>query len=181
MVPLIWNSPFWFCNWNILIGRARLTPCLLTVWFPVSSGHQQPRYSICTVHGVSVFRKEGFLLPKRSQCWWVIKMHINFISSKIIITFGCVLYYGTSGFYQYRSGLLNTLRPRQNGHHFPCIFLDENVWIVVKISLKFDSKGPINNIPALVQTMAWRPPGGKPLSVTAKITGLRMTKQKSDQ
>ena len=64
---------------------------------------------------------------------------------------------------------INTLRPRQNGHHFAndilkCIFLDENVWIPIKISLKFVPNGPINNIPALVQIMAWRHPGDKPLS-----------------
>ena len=63
----------------------------------------------------------------------------------------------------------NTLGPRQNGRHFPddifkCIFLNENVWIPVKISLKFVPKGPINNTPALVQIMAWRRPGDKPLS-----------------
>ena len=56
---------------------------------------------------------------------------------------------------------VNTLRPRQNGRYFPddifkCIFLKENVWIRIKISLKFVPKSPINNIPALVQIMAWR-------------------------
>ena len=64
---------------------------------------------------------------------------------------------------------LNTLRPRQNGRHFAddifkCIILNENVWIPIKISLEFVPKGPINNIPALVQIMAWRRPGDKPLS-----------------
>ena len=63
----------------------------------------------------------------------------------------------------------NTLRPRQNGRHFPddifkCNFLNENIWISIKISLKFVPGGPINNIPALVQIMAWRRPGDKPLS-----------------
>ena len=38
--------------------------------------------------------------------------------------------------------LFNTLKPRQNGRHFPddifkCIFLNENVWILIKISLNF--------------------------------------------
>ena len=47
---------------------------------------------------------------------------------------------------------------------FKCIFLNENVWIPIRISLKFVSKGPINNIPALVQIMAWCHPGTKPLS-----------------
>ena len=37
--------------------------------------------------------------------------------------------------------------------------MNENVWISIKISLKFVPKGPINNIPALVQMIAWRQPG----------------------
>ena len=42
-----------------------------------------------------------------------------------------------------------------NGRHFPddifkCIFLNENVSISIKISLKFVPKGPFNNITALV-------------------------------
>ena len=66
---------------------------------------------------------------------------------------------------------LNTLRPRHNGRHFAddifkCIFLNENVWNPIKISLKFVPKGPINYIPALVQIMAWRRSGDKPLSET---------------
>ena len=69
----------------------------------------------------------------------------------------------------FRPECVNTLRPRQNGHHFPddifkCIFLNENVWISVKILLKFVPKGAINNIPALVQMMVWHRSGDKPLS-----------------
>ena len=64
---------------------------------------------------------------------------------------------------------LKTLRPRQNGRHFPddifkCIFLNENVSMSIKIWLKFVPKGPIKNISALVQIMAWRRPCDKPLS-----------------
>ena len=47
---------------------------------------------------------------------------------------------------------------------FKCIFLKENVWISIKISLKFVPKVLISNIPALVQIMAWRRLGDKPLS-----------------
>ena len=47
---------------------------------------------------------------------------------------------------------------------FKCIFVIENVWISIKISLKFVPNGPINNIPPLVQLIAWRRPGDKPLS-----------------
>ena len=46
---------------------------------------------------------------------------------------------------------------------FKRIFLNENVRISIKISLKFVPKGPINNYPALVQIMAWRRSGDKPL------------------
>ena len=68
-----------------------------------------------------------------------------------------------------RPHFVNTLRLRKNGRHFPdyifkCIFLDENVWISIKISLKFVPKGPINNIPALVQMMACPRSCDKPLS-----------------
>ena len=64
---------------------------------------------------------------------------------------------------------VNTLRPRRNGRHFAddifrSIFLNENIWIPIKISLESVPKGPVNNIPALVQIMAWRRPGDKPLS-----------------
>ena len=67
------------------------------------------------------------------------------------------------------TGGVNTLRPRQNGRHFPedifkCIFLNENVRISIKISLKFVPRGPMNDIPALVQIMVWRRQDDKPLS-----------------
>ena len=57
----------------------------------------------------------------------------------------------------------------ENGRHFPddvikWIFFNENVLILINNSLKFVPDGPINNIPALVQIMAWRRPGDKPLS-----------------
>ena len=80
----------------------------------------------------------------------------------------------------------DTLRLEQNGFHFAdnilthwsrdkmavifqttfckCIFVNENVGISIKISLKFVPKCQINNIPALVQIMAWRRLGDKPLS-----------------
>ena len=63
----------------------------------------------------------------------------------------------------------NSSPPRQNDHHFTdyifrCIFGNETYCILIKIPLKFVPKGPIYNIPALVQIMAWRRPGDKPLS-----------------
>ena len=81
----------------------------------------------------------------------------------------CLLKTSLSSSYYHSLSPFNTLRPRQNGRHFPDetfkrIFLNENVWISIEISLKFVPRGPINNIPALVQIMAWRRPGDKPLS-----------------
>ena len=64
---------------------------------------------------------------------------------------------------------VKTLRLRQNGRHFvddilKCIFLNENVWLSIKISLKFVPMSPINNIPTLIQIMAWCWSGNKTLS-----------------
>ena len=87
-------------------------------------------------------------------------VEINVIDDMHFVSLDCL--FGTNP-------LLNTLRPRQNGHHFPddifkWIFLNENVWISINISLKCVPRGPINNIPTLIQVMAWRRPGDKPLS-----------------
>ena len=75
---------------------------------------------------------------------------------------------------------VNTLRLRYNDRYFPDgifkrIFLNGNVLISIKISLKFVPMGPINNIPALVQIMAWRRPGDKPLSEPMMVTLLMHT------
>ena len=63
----------------------------------------------------------------------------------------------------------NTLRQRQNGRHFAhnifkCIFFNKNAWISINSLLKCVPKGQINNIAALVQIMARRRAGDKPLS-----------------
>ena len=63
---------------------------------------------------------------------------------------------------------VNTLRPRQDGCHFAddiftCNFFNENCCILIKFSLKYVHKGPIDNNPALVQITAWRRSGDKPL------------------
>ena len=47
--------------------------------------------------------------------------------------------------------------------NFKCIFLNENRGIPIRISLKFVPRSPIDNKPALVQVVAWRRTGDKPL------------------
>ena len=49
----------------------------------------------------------------------------------------------------------NTLKPRQNGRHFADdtfkhILLSENIWVSIKIPLKFVPKGPINNFYVII-------------------------------
>ena len=69
----------------------------------------------------------------------------------------------------WRENMPSRIQLSQNGRHFAddifkCLFLNENVSIPIKTSLKIVPKSPINNIPALVQIRAWRRPGDKPLS-----------------
>ena len=40
--------------------------------------------------------------------------------------------------------------------NFKCIFLNDSVSILIRISLKFIPGSPVNNKPALVQVLAWR-------------------------
>ena len=56
---------------------------------------------------------------------------------------------------------VNSISPGQNSRHFTdnifrCIFMNEKFCILIKISLKYVSKGLINNNPALFSIMAWR-------------------------
>ena len=47
--------------------------------------------------------------------------------------------------------------------NFKCIILNENDKIPIRFSMKFVPWSPIDNKPELVQVMAWRRTGGKPL------------------
>ena len=97
----------------------------------------------------------GFCYPSTSKdcyfsmwrIWW-----LAFIVGLVSATIRWVLLWA----------MFNSLRPRQNGRHFADdtfngIFFNENVWISIKFSLKFVPKGPINNIPALVQIIRTAP------------------------
>ena len=90
------------------------------------------------------------------------------------MTYMSVLYLSwlliTWGLFQF-----NTLRLRQKGRHFAddifkCIFLNETFRILNEISLKYVPYGPINNMSALVQIMAWCRIGDKrPLSEQMQV------------
>ena len=123
------------------------------------------------------FRFKEIHLKMTSVKWWpsLYVLPLSDLVSKDSVS-DRTHYIGNWAPCQYKGGLsrcgdsrVNTLRPRQDGRYFAddalkCIFLNENVWISLKIPLKFVSKVPINNIPALVQIMVWRRPGDKLLS-----------------
>ena len=74
---------------------------------------------------------------------------------------------------------LNTLRPRQDGRHFPDEIFSNAFfeWKCMNFDQDFTevcSKGPINIITALVQIMAWRRPGYKPLSEPMMVSLLTL-------
>ena len=74
-----------------------------------------------------------------------------------LIQYMCVLFFVM---YHINSNKLEKLEfnsspPAQNGRYFAhdifrCIFVTEKFFVLIKISLKFVPKGPIDNIPALV-------------------------------
>ena len=125
------------------------------------------------LNGAAVSRKWWYQLfqvaPGKRNCWskfvWIIANFHNYNAQwHVVCMFPSCVY----------PSCVNTLRPSQNGRHFADdifkrIFVNENVRISINISLKFVPKGPINNIPALVQIMAWRRPGDKPLSETMMV------------
>ena len=69
--------------------------------------------------------------------------------------------WGTNAMYKHQC---NILRPRRNWYNFAeiykCIFLNKNVFFL-KLAQKSVPKGTFNNIPALVQIIAWQRPDDK--------------------
>ena len=127
---------------------------------------------ICRVFCLDIINKEGILLRAKLSSQSTSSGHhclSNYGSKQTLVWCGYLMWHSEMKIVSGVSCLFNTLRPRQNGRYFPDdtfkrIFLNDNVRISIKISLKFVTKGPINNIPSLVKTMAWRRPGDKPLS-----------------
>ena len=139
------TGAFWdLWNWSIPSS----------VWFPLVLAFPKQSWAVrgqCLEPGDlwNLFQNRGYICMAQFFC----------LNTSVVL--GSVL--------KWLHYLFNTLRPRQNSCHFSddrfkCIFLNENVWILIKVLLKFVPKGPINNILALVQIMAWCRPGDKPLS-----------------
>ena len=67
------------------------------------------------------------------------------------------------------SACVNSSPPGQTGRHFAddnfkCIFVKENNYIFIQISLKYAPTGQIDSNSVLVQVMAWCQTGDRPLS-----------------
>ena len=79
---------------------------------------------------------------------------------------------GNRDHFSYKISITVTFKsnpPGQNSGHladdiFKCIFLNDNMWSLIEIVLKFIPYGPISNIPAMIQINAWRRLGDKPIS-----------------
>ena len=109
---------------------------------------------------VKCWLASAFLCSLRSIC--KIKIIILLRTSHPIKRWFILTWEGT--------GEVNTLRPRQIGRQFADdtfkrIFLNENIRILIDISLKFVPKCPINNISTLVQII-----GDTPLSEPMMVT-----------
>ena len=70
--------------------------------------------------------------------------------------------------------VVNILRPRQKGRHFPdifkYIFLNGNVYVSNETPLKFVPGVPINTTPAIFQIKAWHRPSNKPSSESMMVS-----------
>ena len=103
-----------------------------------------------------IFMNENAWIPIMVSLKCVLKGPINFI-------------FNFNEFKDVSILTINTLRPIQNCCHFAddifiCIFMNENAWIPIMVSLKCVLKGPINFITALIKIMAWFWLGDKPIS-----------------
>ena len=113
--------------------------------------HHRDHYTVCNCLQGEVCIQS--IMPKYKLNYVAIKYQVR------VKYRGYILDYKPPGKWYEVNYFFNTSRPRQDGSRFPegtfeRIFLNENVIILIKISLKFVPKDPINNIPALVQIMA---------------------------
>ena len=144
------------------------------LWHDIINSHKVTKHA-CTFSCLPLATQYTTYIPSRYNNEQTTKQTKAINNSYIYINISCKYDTNRAGHltldaYASRPvACFNILRPRQNGRHFADaifkrIFFNENVWISIKISLKFVPKGPINIITAMFQIMAWRRPGDKPLS-----------------
>ena len=108
-------------------------------------------------HVLLLFHIMSYLSFIYRHCVHSARLHDHYISL-----------YVCCGSYSIRRRIIQYIEAESKWHFpddiFKCIFLNENVAILSKISMKFVPKGPIDNNPPLVLIMAWHRTGDKPLS-----------------
>ena len=141
---------YWFnTNPEIWNDNDAVEPCSNT---DVTHKKLSVRYEVC--YGKSVYDVYPELIT--FLCYITYKMTITRARYTSDYELGKTLHTPTS----WQNG--------QNGCHvadniFRCIFVNEKFSILINILMKFVPKGLIDNNPALVQVMAWRWTGDKPL------------------
>ena len=142
---------YWACGYLSMLGLKL-----------IHVSKRGPYGVLCVVH-----YKAGLFSSSVLRWWWVFNMasvtggryQCIMLNYHFFFKCGRILWYG----------VFNTLRPWLNDLHFAddifkCIFLNENHFVFICISRKYVPMDPIVNMSALVQMMAWRRSGDKPLS-----------------
>ena len=127
---------------------------------------------VCII--LSLWKKINKKINQSHCCWcpgflhrWNINSHDN----------GCVIYWGLLLVCVHI--IFNTLSRDKMDAISQTTFWNAFAWSSLKISLKFVPNLRMNNFPALVQIMAWRRPGDKPLSepmMVSLLTHIRITR-----
>ena len=162
----------WLWDWS----SQKDSTCM--VWYPMKKAmihRMSSDYSVvlrpdllhCSLRTVKKILLVKLLLwPSPKEIWPHCRS--NAVTILLCIHLSLVLVAHGTGTVTLLSTKALNLRSGQNGQHFPedifkCTFCNGNVSTSKTIWLKFVLKGPVNNIPSLVQMMAWRWPGDKPL------------------
>ena len=131
-----------------------LLPCNSTLLFIRTCANKSNNVWLTVGH------KEGKWFPDDFHEWIASRMTKYCCPLKIVIFLLRPLLFILYCFLQSYSFFVNSSTIWQNGNHsiddiFRCNFVNEQFGILIKISLKFEFKGPIDNSLVLVKIMAW--------------------------
>ena len=121
-----------------------LNSCIITNC-PCAKWHKSSKSTNFQMHFFEWKKNEFSIWTNDDPFCWVVLPHVLMGPMRL-------QWVNNLGFF---FSFLNSSPPGQNGRSFAddifiCIFMNEKCCILVKISLKFVPKGPINNNPALV-------------------------------
>ena len=159
----------WTCISNEFCHQTKTVWSLKSVWLLISLTSDTAALQCCSLN-FSIICKLHKISQQSTTFAEVLKM-VQVLIQRLIFMFQTKSLSASDDSFslQYDYSLGNSSLSGQNGRHFADgifrhIFLNENVRISIQVSLKFVPKGSIDNKWALVQVMAWRRTGDKPLS-----------------